>query len=103
MSIKINKSKCVSCGKCLKVCPGNLIYSDENKKSYIKYPKSCWGCTACLKECNHSAINYYLEPDIDGNGTYMYTIDNKDCLEWIFVNDKGEKKIQVNKKESNKY
>ncbi|KMT23323.1 4Fe-4S dicluster domain-containing protein [Clostridium cylindrosporum] len=103
MSIKIIESKCVSCGKCLKVCPGNLIYKDENKKAYIKYPRECWGCTACLKECQVGAIKYYLEPDVGGCSGYMYAKDSKDTLEWTFVIDGSEEKIKVNKKESNKY
>lgn len=103
MSIKINKSKCVSCGKCLKVCPGNLIYKDEDNKAYIKYKRACWGCSACIKECKSCAISYYLEPDIGGCGTSMYTMDNKDTLEWVFQSSKGEKVIKVDKKESNKY
>ena len=60
MSIRIDKDKCIRCGKCIKVCPGSLIYKDEDKKAYIKYEDSCWGCTACLKECGSSAITYFL-------------------------------------------
>lgn len=103
MSIRISDLKCKSCGKCLKVCPGNLIYSDENRKAFIKYANQCWGCTACIKECNHGAIEYYLEPNIGGSGGCLYTNNKKDTIEWIFVNDEKEQKIQVDKNESNKY
>ena len=50
MSIAINKSKCIGCGRCSVVCPGSLIKLGEDKKAYIKYPKDCWGCTSCVKE-----------------------------------------------------
>lgn len=104
MSIRIDKDKCVSCGKCTDVCPGNLIYKDENKKAFIKYPRDCWGCTACLKECGVGAINYYLGADIGGKGGYLYTEKDKDYLYWHIVNKDGEKRvITINKKESNKY
>ena len=48
MSIAIDRNKCVGCGKCSVVCPGNLIKLEE-KKAYIKYPKDCWGCASCIK------------------------------------------------------
>ena len=51
MSIVIDKSKCAGCGQCSIVCPGSLIKMGEDKKAYIKYPKDCWGCSSCLKEC----------------------------------------------------
>ena len=35
MSIMIDRSKCVGCGKCHEVCPGTLIKLDENKRAYI--------------------------------------------------------------------
>lgn len=104
MSIKINKEKCISCGKCLRVCPGSLIYKDEDGKSFIKYEKDCWGCTACLKECPAGAIMYYLGIDIGGLGGYLYIEEDNENLNWHIVDNKGlEKIITVNKKESNKY
>ncbi|MDP4145585.1 MAG: ferredoxin family protein [Bacillota bacterium] len=104
MSIKIDKDKCVRCGKCLEVCPGSLIYKDENGKAYIKYENNCWGCTACLKECGVHAIKYYLGADIGGNGGYLYTEGNKEYLNWHIVDKDGEEQIiTINRKESNKY
>jgi adenylylsulfate reductase subunit B len=105
MSIKIDKNKCISCGKCANICPGNLICVDENRKACIKYPKDCWGCTACLKECHVSAINMYLGEDIGGKGGYLFTSEeNKDYLNWHIVDKNGkEQVIKINRKESNKY
>ena len=51
MSIVINKEKCAGCGQCSIVCPGSLIKMGEDKKAYMKYPKDCWGCSSCIKEC----------------------------------------------------
>ena len=104
MSIQIDRSKCISCGKCCNVCPGNLIDKDVEKKAVMKYPQECWGCTACLKECQAGAIKYYLGADIGGKGGYLYTKNHKDSIDWYVVDTKGqEKQIKTSKHESNKY
>ncbi len=103
MSIEIIKDKCVACKKCLGVCPGNLIYKDVDGKSFIKYPKDCWGCTACIKECKFGAIKYFLGADIGGLGGHLYTRDKGDYLHWHIRDKEGnEKVIRIDKKESNK-
>ena len=102
MSIKIDKNKCVSCGKCPNICPGNLIYSDSEQKAFIKYPKDCWGCAACVKECPVQAIFLYLGKDIGGNGGTIHTSQpEKDRLNWHFISKSGdERTITINRKES---
>ncbi|WP_446899082.1 4Fe-4S dicluster domain-containing protein [Clostridium sp. LBM24168] len=104
MSIKIDKDRCIGCFKCIYICPGSLIYSDVDEKAYIKYEKNCWGCTACIKECQMGAIKYYLGADIGGNGSCLYTSQNGNELEWHIINrDNHETIIVTNRKESNKY
>ncbi len=104
MSIKISRTKCQGCGRCVQVCPGNLLFKDAGGKAEIRHPKDCWGCTACLKECRYGAIRYFLGPDIGGKGTYAYAVQAGDSLEWHFVNPAGtEQIITVSKGESNKY
>jgi len=104
MSIKINPQKCVGCGKCLEVCPGNLIFKKIDSKAYIKYPQDCWGCAACVKECPVQAINYYLGADIGGKGTYLNTVKEKNLLNWHIFKPKGEEIIiTTDETEANKY
>lgn len=104
MSIKIDKDKCVGCGRCIDVCPGTLIYKDKENKAYIKYEKNCWGCTACLKECKVAAIKYYLGADIGGNGASLYVEEDKDILNWNITDKNGEKVvISTSRKEANRY
>ena len=55
MSIAIEKHKCVGCGLCTEVCPGNLLQMC-NGKAAIRDVRDCWGCTACVKECPQKAI-----------------------------------------------
>ena len=68
---KINYDKCVSCGKCMEVCPYNsivdvmrpcikackskAIHIKENKKIEIDYDQ-CISCGACVYQCPFGAI-----------------------------------------------
>ena len=103
MSIKIDSLKCTKCGECLKVCPGKLIYAKSDGSAYIKYPRDCWGCAACVKECQSGAVSYYLAADIGGKGAFLYTKNKEDSLDFIVVKDNKKEIISVSKKESNKY
>lgn len=104
MSISINKNKCIGCGKCRNVCPGSLIKADSDGKAYIKYPKDCWGCTSCIKECPVYAIDFFLGADIGGMGSRVHTEKKGDILSWIIQKPQGDSiKIDINQKESNKY
>lgn len=104
MSIAIDKSKCIGCGRCRGVCPGTLIKQDENGKAYIKYLKNCWGCTSCIKECPVHAVNFYLGADIGGMGSLVHTEKDGDILRWIINHPDGEtSEIDVDTKQSNKY
>ena len=65
-NFKVNFNKCIHCGMCLKVCPGNMVGGnvlkmengypmmvDENNFSW----KGCWGCEHCLAICPTGAIS----------------------------------------------
>ena len=104
MSISIDQSKCIGCGKCHTVCPGSLIKLNEEKRAFIKYPKDCWGCTSCIKECPVYAIRFYLGADIGGTGSLVHTEKNGDILKWIIEKPDGKTtEVDIDQKESNKY
>ena len=104
MSIAIDKDKCIGCGKCLTVRPGSLIKRGKNGRAFIKYPKDCWGCTSCIKECPVYAIRFFLGADIGGMGSLMHTQSDGDVLRWIIEKSDGQiSEIVVDRKESNKY
>ena len=104
MSILIDKEKCIGCGKCCAVCPGTLIKKDQNGKAYIKYPKDCWGCTSCIKECPVHAVKFYLGADIGGKGSLVHTEKRDGLLCWMIEHpDKTVTEIDIDPNESNKY
>lgn len=50
---QIDKTKCVTCGKCMKVCPQKCIDLD----SKIIHENNCLRCGACLEICPVKAVN----------------------------------------------
>lgn len=103
MSIRINREKCIGCGKCTEVCPGTLI-DVQSGKALMRYPKDCWGCVSCVKECPVGAINFFLGADIGGNGSVMNVTAQGDVLHWKIEKQDGTVTIiDVNRKNANKY
>lgn len=103
MSIRINTEKCMGCRMCSEVCPGSLIDIADGK-AFIRYPKDCWGCVSCVKECTSEAIEFFLGEDMGGNGTYMQVEKDGDLLNWNFYDESGLlRTITVNSTSSNNY
>jgi adenylylsulfate reductase subunit B len=103
MSIAINQKKCVGCGRCVEVCPGNLIKLCDGL-AVIKREKDCWGCTSCLKECKTGAIAFFLGADLGGKGSVLSVSEHGSIRDWTVSAPDGTKKtISINTKESNKY
>lgn len=104
MSIAIDKEKCIGCSQCISICPGSLIKLGHDKKAYIKYPKDCWACCSCLKECNQCAISLYLGADIGGRGSSLTVSQEAGIVHWAIKRYDGTVHcIDVNPKDSNKY
>lgn len=104
MSIAIHKETCVGCTKCMQVCPGSLIKADSQGKAYIKYPRDCWGCASCVKECKVNAIDFYLGADIGGRGSRMQVKQEGNFMHWNIRRPSGEKiTISVDRTASNQY
>lgn len=104
MSIQIDREKCVGCGLCMEVCPGNLLKKDAQGKAYIKCPKDCWGCTSCIKECPRNAIQFYLGADMGGQGSKLTIKEENGVNHWkVEAVDGSVQTIDVNKKDANKY
>lgn len=54
LRIKCDKSKCVSCGKCKKVCPMDVDVTDNSRAR--KNGTDCILCFECVKECPKDAL-----------------------------------------------
>ena len=57
--IKINEAACIRCNLCDWICPGDVIYKEEDNKEtlpVIVYPQECWYCGLCDSICPVDAI-----------------------------------------------
>ena len=103
MSIQINNEKCIGCMRCVSVCPGSLII-EKAGKAYMKYPRDCWGCASCVKECKNCAIDFFLGADIGGNGSRMHVTGDDTILHWhIRKTDGTESVIDLDRRNANNY
>ncbi len=53
--IKVDPSKCVSCGKCERVCPMNVQVSEPSRKR--KHGTECILCMKCVEKCPNKALD----------------------------------------------
>ncbi len=53
--IECKKEKCISCGKCKKVCPMHVDMTDNSKKR--KNGTECILCMECVKSCPQNALS----------------------------------------------
>lgn len=103
MSVRVNKEKCVGCGKCTDICPGNLFGLSEGK-AVMCYPKDCWGCVSCVKECPAHAIEFFLGADMGGNRSVMTVKEEPGVLHWIIEKpDHTVTEINIDRTSSNRY
>lgn len=104
MSVRILQNKCAGCGRCLAVCPGDLLTKGPDGKIQIRDVRDCWGCTACLKECRTGAIQYFLGADIGGMGSTLLVEQSDEMFRWKITSPEGVRKtIEIQRKDSNKY
>lgn len=101
--IEIDKTKCVGCGRCVDICPGNLLLL-KNSRADIRDVRDCWGCTACVKICPHNAICYRLAADLGGAGAKLFAQDSPTKLTWQIHKIDGSKIfLEVDKSQANKF
>ena len=95
MSIYIDENVCNGCGKrketmCERICPGNLLFRNDNGKASIRDQSDCWVCAACVKVCPRHAIELRLPLQIGGNGASLKARVSKEETIWQLKDLKGE-------------
>lgn len=104
MSIRIEREKCVGCGRCSDICPGNLIFLDQERKAGILHPFDCWGCTACMKTCPVGAICLILDPELDGRGEVLTVHREGSGYLWEITDSAGRvRSLRTDSKRANEY
>lgn len=54
LRIRVDEKKCISCGKCKKVCPMNVDVTSNSRKR--EYATECILCTKCVDACPVNAL-----------------------------------------------
>jgi len=54
-TLKLGQSKCTGCGRCIEVCPHQVLAIVDSKCSIID-KDSCIECGACVKNCPFNAL-----------------------------------------------
>jgi adenylylsulfate reductase subunit B len=81
MTVYVAPDLCRGCGKCLFVCPGDLIQL-EGALAEVVEPDLCWSCAACLKSCPYEAIGLSLTPPEGGRGLRLTAKREGSRLTW---------------------
>ncbi len=92
MPVVFDLELCDGCGKCGRICPGDVIYMHraektagpngsgevvrinpqrldvgthlDKKSPYLPRPEECWHCGSCRQDCPRKAIRIVFSPDM---------------------------------------
>ncbi|MGE5605899.1 MAG: 4Fe-4S binding protein [Bacteroidota bacterium] len=82
MGLRIDKAKCDGCGRCVDICPGDLLMIDADEKSSIRNQADCWDCMACVKSCPKGALETRLPFSLADFGATLKPEMFPDRIEW---------------------
>jgi NAD-dependent dihydropyrimidine dehydrogenase PreA subunit len=78
--IVINPETCIRCNLCDWICPGDLIYKEEEDRAslpVIAYPDECWYCGLCQTTCPTDAITVIFPEQMVHNTTEVLSLLGK--------------------------
>ncbi len=59
----VDKSKCVSCGRCVNVCPGGVLRMEDGAPDIAEFEdfgwNGCWKCEHCIAVCPTGAVSIF--------------------------------------------
>lgn len=101
---RVDKSKCIKCGKCLNTCSGLVLRRGADgfpeMKSFERFGwRGCWRCQHCLAVCPQGAITIFgkrpedsLPPVPEQMGEYMerLVVGRRSCRRFMQKNVKPE-------------
>lgn len=73
-SIRINAEKCDACGKCVELCPKNIVQKKDGKIG-ISNAINCDSCMRCVDKCENGAIT--VSPS---ENSFIFTIETTSSL-----------------------
>lgn len=97
---KLDRSKCIKCGKCINTCSGMVLVLDKdgfpNMKEFERFGwRGCWKCQHCLAVCPQGAISIFnkkaddsLPPPPLEMGSYMerLVVNRRSCRRYLNQN-----------------
>lgn len=88
-------SLCDGCGKCVEICPSDIMHIDPvTRRAYNIEPEYCWECYSCVKACPQHAIDIRGYADFAplGHALTVLREPEKGVVSWKIVYRNGETK-----------
>lgn len=90
MGLWIEREKCIGCGECVSICPGDLLFIDSEDKVVIREQRDCWDCMSCIKSCaQEGALTLKLPYSIADYGATLRPYMGKGSIRWVSIDQEG--------------
>lgn len=86
----VYKEKCLGCGICEEICPGDLMELDENNIAFCRAARDCWDCMACIKECPSGALETRIPYQLGYYPAKLIPKKRDKEIEWTLIDINGK-------------